>query len=113
MPFWFDGPRLVDASLLGARALAPVDGAGEQAAHRGEANPRRGGDVAVAEILRAKREQKAIARRQPLERVPQHLYAAVFVEQAWWCDGPLVMPDPTAPIASAAAGGRATHWRRQ
>ncbi len=97
MPFWFDRPRLADGDLGGARVLTPVDGTSKEAAHRTEANAGGSGDLLIAEALRAKREQQAIARRELPQRGSEHPHAAVFVAQLRGLDDPLVIRAPWYP----------------
>lgn len=96
MPFRFDRPSVVDG-LVDAGVLAPLDGARQELTHRADANTRGGGNLAVAEPLRAKREQQAIAGREPPQRVPQRGEPTVFVSQTRRSNHAFVIRGPRQP----------------
>ena len=107
----FTFPMRADGRGVTARLFPAVQGAGEQPADRRGANAGGDGDVAVAQLLRAERQQQAVAtpevvagpRARPATgRLRQEAAAVRRARRA---------RAPTGSICRASAGGRAPRER--
>ena len=115
MPFWFDAGRVSESTGAITGVLPSRHGAREQRADGLLADTSRCGDIAVAEIVGAKREQQAVARGQPLERLTRGRQSSVLVRQLVRRDATVVIgrPRDKAKAPTLAIAGRVGRHREQ
>jgi hypothetical protein len=87
---------------LTARLCPTVQGPCQQPAHRRGTNARGDGDVAVAELLGAKRQEQAIAHWKSLQGLARRPQLAIFIRKLRWRDARIVRRRPRDPSAAPA-----------